>query len=532
MEFGKINFENKKEYSVCEFDTNINENIKIKEEKIIIGSLITEKNIISYENIIVIGDIECNYLSVLGDLLCTGSIKCKDLDVERNFYHTAKVNISCSRNVSGKDVLLKNIKLEEEPKVIEKIIEKSTINTILELKEYRRMKENIIKEQVADIRHIEVLEVKLKKLGSNIPECARYAEFIKFLMFLVEKKNIKLVEHLSFINLAKKIPEYIKNIKCVKTRIESLENINVERLEVNIESDEEILQLSKYAYETMNWLKEKNYYYYVMNTIFNYIKDEEVEDDINNKKEINKEKNIRKSKNKEANNKAYTVDKNLEDKSKTETIIYRNSLEESINLNDRDSKKEDKNEKNNNIEQKYNGATVGYNALEILFYKIRSELNLYELKIIKKARIAGYKTVLIISKLSQNKDLKLISKLEEKMNEYIVGEDIKIIPYSSDKKEVLSKILNIEEKSIILDEKSRHIDFVLKTNIRNIIDEEKEKMIILELFPYNKLQFFYKEEVDSKNEENKVYELEKDKKSEEDKKVEDAVDSILNIFFK
>lgn len=174
-------------------------------------------------------------------------------------------------------------------------------------------------------------------------------------------------------------------------------------------------------------------------------------------------------------------------------------------------------------------------------------MGINEIRIIKKSRIKGYKTVLIVSKLVGGKSYDRIKDLENYIDKSIIGEEVKIIVYTPEKKSIISSILGIKEENVIIDEKSRKVDIVLEKSRKSILNCDKEKIIISEILPYYKIQFFYSSDENTKSdsnignennndieiieEKNKIYNKENEV-IESSKEVEDAVDSILNIFFK
>lgn len=517
MEIGKSNLVEKRRYKVEEINSRVStalENIKIKEEKILVGNLITNKNIISYNSVFVIGDIECKYLSVDGDLFCTGTITCEDLDVEGDLYHAYKISSSGKVNINGKRIVLKKDFFSNADDKLDKDENKS--DSMIDLKRYREEKEKIIKKEIESLSDLESLLNKFKSLGMKMPECNRYAEFIKFLILLGETNNVNVVEFLKWICISKKVPEYIKNIEYVQIELELTEDIDVKMLEIDVDSDEKRLELARYIYGAKDWLKEKNYYDYLLNIVF--------------EQDIPKEKS--------------------DELEKIKTVEEDNIKENKSSKNDHNEKEEFNNVTETYVRQdykimdKYIGANTNYNTIEMLFYKARAIMGVNELRIIKKSRIKGYKTILIVSKLVEGKSYERITDLERYIDRSIIGEEIKLVVYTPEKEAITSNILGINEENIIIDEKSRKIDIVLESSRKGVLDCEKEKIIISEILPYYKIQFFYSDnEYIEKNsnikKENNIIEEKNitDNKQEKDeiessKEVEDAVDSILNIFFK
>ena len=268
--------------------------------------------------------------------------------------------------------------------------------------------------------------------------------------------------------------------------------------------------------EAKDWLKEKNYYDYLLNIVF--------------EQDIPKEKS--------------------DELEKIKTVEEDNIKENKSSKNDHNEKEEFNNVTETYVRQdykimdKYIGANTNYNTIEMLFYKARAIMGVNELRIIKKSRIKGYKTILIVSKLVEGKSYERITDLERYIDRSIIGEEIKLVVYTPEKEAITSNILGINEENIIIDEKSRKIDIVLESSRKGVLDCEKEKIIISEILPYYKIQFFYSDNEYIENnsnikKENSIIEEKNitDNKQEKDeiessKEVEDAVDSILNIFFK
>lgn len=515
MEIGRSNLTEKRRYKVEEINQRVStvlENIKIKEEKILVGNLITNKNIISYNSVFVIGNIECKYLSVDGDLFCTGTIKCEDLDVEGDLYHANKIS-SCGKvNINGKRIVLKKDFFSNIDNKLDSDENKS--DSILDLKKYREEKEKIIKNEIESLSDLEALLNKFKILGIKMPECNRYAEFIKFLILLGETNNINVVEFLKWICISKKVPEYIKNIEYVQTELEVAEDIDIKMLEIDVDSNEKKLELARYVYGSKEWLKEKNYYDYLLDIVFDKDIPKQESKKLENVK-IEEDFKIKENKNDE--------NKNLKNHNDKKEL---NSITETYTRQDY------------KIMDKYIGANTNYNTIEMLFYKARTIMGVNELRIIKKSRIKGYKTILIVSKLVEGKSYDRIKDLEKYIDRSIVGEEIKLVVYTPEKESIISSILEINEENIIIDEKSRKIDIVLESSRKGVLDCEKEKIIISEILPYYKIQFFYSDNEYIENNSNikKENNITNNKQNNDDfessKEVEDAVDSILNIFFK
>lgn len=519
MEIGRSNLSEKRRYKVEEINLKTStmlENIRIKEEKIVVGNLITNKNIISCNSVFVIGDIECKYLSVDGDLFCTGTIKCEDLDVEGDLYHAYKISSSGKVNINGKRIVLKKDFFSNADDKLDKDENKS--DSMIDLKRYREEKEKIIKKEIESLSDLESLLNKFKNLGMKMPECNRYAEFIKFLILLGETNNVNVVEFLKWICISKKVPEYIKNIEYVQIELELTEDIDIKMLEIDVDSDEKRLELARYIYGAKEWLKEKNYYNYLLDIVF--------EQDIS-KEESKELENIR-------------IEKlNIKENKEENRDLKNNNGKEELNRVTESYIRQDY-----KIMDKYIGANTNYNTIEMLFYKARTIMGVNELRIIKKSRIKGYKTIIIVSKLVEGKSYERIKDLERYIDRSILGEEIKLVVYTPEKEAIISGVLGINEENIIIDEKSRKIDIVLESNRKDVLDCEKEKIIISEILPYYKIQFFYSDnEYIEKNsnikKENNIIEEKNitDNKQEKDeiessKEVEDAVDSILNIFFK
>lgn len=538
MEIGKTNLAEKRRYKVEEINYKVSEvfeNIKIKEEKIIVGNLITNKNIISYNSMFVIGNIDCKYLSVNGDLFCTGTIKCEELDVEGDLYHVYKIYSSEKINVNGKRIVLKKDFFSNIDNKLEKDEIKSDL--ILDLKKYREEKEKIIKKEIESLSDLESLVNKFKSLGINMPECNRYTEFIKFLILLSETNNINIIEFLKWICISKKVPDYIKNIDYVRMELELVEDIDIKRLEFDITSNEKKLELARYIYGAKEWLKEKNYYDYFLDLTFGMDKKDMTEEDC--KEKVNElENNIK------INEKETSTQENKIDQINTS---YDKNVKKNIEIDNENIVDESYIRQDYKIIDKYIGTNTNYNTIEMLFYKARSMMGINEIRIIKKSRIKGYKTVLIVSKLVGGKSYDRIKDLENYIDKSIIGEEVKIIVYTPEKKSIISSILGIKEENVIIDEKSRKVDIVLEKSRKSILNCDKEKIIISEILPYYKIQFFYSSDENTKSdsnignennndieiieEKNKIYNKENEV-IESSKEVEDAVDSILNIFFK
>lgn len=140
---------------------------------------------------------------------------------------------------------------------------------------------------------------------------------------------------------------------------------------------------------------------------------------------------------------------------------------------------------NENIAKSIN-KEVSINDIIKAFNTKKRSCGVPEIYIMKKSRIAGYKTVLVTSNLALGNNKKNLLSLAFDIESEIKSENIKIITINSDVSIMVADILGIEIENVKINNDKRKIEAILgESQCINSVDSiENEKRLIKGIFPY------------------------------------------------
>lgn len=246
--------ENNNEYIINRLDIESNENIKIRNKEIFIGDLLSKSKIISYESLIVLGDIDCEYLLVSGDLICIGSINATEVDIEGSLFYYSYPE--CDKlHVEGEKIKIERKSNEDE--VFQFLnIEKNIYKDKTLLNKINNFKNDIVQDLIKrdKNRNIEDIFNMFTILSETFSEYKIYNCFIQAIMQL-ENKCKSINEYLYMMSLKSEIPLWILNLNCIKDKLVYIENIEIDKLKNDIENQYELVKLHSYLYKSKDLLK-------------------------------------------------------------------------------------------------------------------------------------------------------------------------------------------------------------------------------------------------------------------------------------
>lgn len=238
---------------VDNIDTN--ETIMIDKEYIFLENVKTTKDIIISKKTIVLGDIECNFLNAIEDVVCYGNIKANTIFINKNIDYFREISYS---RIMGRNIDKAHLKIEN--------------NTL----KNKLIIVNEIKEEVRDFINRELIPLDekvlvegLKKLGFTFVEYKKYSEILANIINYSQKLKIKtLNEYIEFLNTIKELPKWLEGIDFVEKTIDKHWIVNADmllHLDIIVESQEDFVSLLGGISNCKNILD--NTYEYVCNLV-------------------------------------------------------------------------------------------------------------------------------------------------------------------------------------------------------------------------------------------------------------------------
>lgn len=230
---GKIE---KHKYEVIENNVESNETIKFKNSTVVLGNVDTLGNIICYKDLIVIGEINAEYILVVGDLICLGDINVGEIDIEGDMRCISPPD-SDIINIYGNIIYLDNYKNNCNKNKME-------IDNIIISKDdfICDITENKYKYSIQEIYN------KLKPIQHMHTEFSYCEEFLRKIMNL-EKECNSIKEYTYILNLIKKVPKYILDVNTINNKINYIKDIDLRTLNIEIDKSD-IPRLYSYIYKT------------------------------------------------------------------------------------------------------------------------------------------------------------------------------------------------------------------------------------------------------------------------------------------
>ena len=199
-------------YKIYESEVNSEGNLKIKQKSVFLSNINVKDKIISYEDLIVFGDIKAKYLLVSGNLVVLGNINVKEVDIEGSLIHSENYKIP-NINVDGQIILIDKYKNSEDDKAknFEKYININEINidnlnkNTKFLSDINNLKNRIIDEICNNEPkyYLENIYSIFTKLENTFIEFKQYSDFIGLLLLKYRNESrcdMNIINYLTVIN--------------------------------------------------------------------------------------------------------------------------------------------------------------------------------------------------------------------------------------------------------------------------------------------------------------------------------------------
>lgn len=233
--------------------------IMIEEEYFFLESIKTTKQIVITKKTTILGDIECDFLNVIGELICYGNMNINtiftttDIDCYKEVYcnNIMSGKINKIGSTCEKEVVREVIK--EVEKVVEVVKEVNPFenlkidleNIYYPLSIIDEFKDKIIKYADEELIFLEedVFINEIEKIGLTFLEFKNDSEFLKKIKEYSKINKIRtLKEYLEFLSLIRKIPTWLEEIDLVentvdKLMIDSFEDLKELVLDLNDKDD-------------------------------------------------------------------------------------------------------------------------------------------------------------------------------------------------------------------------------------------------------------------------------------------------------
>ena len=503
------------------------ETIIFDEEYIFLENIKTTKDIVVTKKTIVLGDLECNFLNALEEIICYGNISANIIYTNRDieYFRDIKYNNILGGNLIGNRLEKQIIK---EVEVVKEVIKEIPIEKIVEINSFEDIKidsENLsdklfiideFKEKVNDYIESElifldddILIEDLEQIGLTFIEYKEYADKLKRIIEYSKKDYINsLYEYIEFLDLIKELPECLEGIDIVEKTINKHKIYNLEdilELQINISNQDDFTYLISKIEKNRDIL-ENVYDKLIYNIVEEYYSIIKNSDKVSNKKEsivdifkevIEDEIKIKKDLNEIYDNYLWKKGSIIECKVESNEDKYLNL----INLED-ENNESIKVKMINLSPDKYKiGDTVyGYikqvnlnenyveiiisneseNTPRLLFNKLKEKYGLNKCKVQTYRRLKNISVCIVVILYGEVDYKEKIKKISEVMKKHLDYKHIGIFVYDPKPENFAANILDIDAKNITIDEISKkcivyvnneqesRIKLLLKTQITNI----------------------------------------------------------------
>ena len=248
------NKESNNNYKVYESEIYSDSNLKIKQKSIILSNINVKNKIISYEDLIVMGDIKADYLLVNGNLMVTGEINVKEIDVEGSLIYTNRHNIE-NITVDGEIIFIDKIKDDKEG-ITTKNLEKHK-DFLLDID---NLKNRIIKEVCDDNFNYSLEEIYniFIKIKDSLVEFKEYSDFIGLLLDKYSLRyDMNLINYLKIINYKLELPDWLMKINSINLILDRVNQLDVNDMIIDLDNEEEINEVKYITYKCKNKLGNK-----------------------------------------------------------------------------------------------------------------------------------------------------------------------------------------------------------------------------------------------------------------------------------
>lgn len=477
------------------------ETLIFDEEYIFLDSIKTTQDIVITKKTIVLGDLECNFLNALEEIICYGNITVNNIYTNKDIEYFKEIKYNC---ILGGNVVNKFI-IEDKAKEVEKIVEvvkekevkinileeeiknnDILIDKILIIDEFKDKIVKYLKSERLNLSS-EVIIKDLELIGTAFIEYKKYSKDLeKIVRYSKIEKLYTLNEYLEFLRVINTISRWLEEFPLVENTIEKhkLQNEDdILKLKINIKNQDDFASLISNVKVVKNRLAN-SYDLLISNIIKSYLNsanldtclqdDEEYKENIVDitkdlaKEEIEKKIDL----NKIYENYIWKKGSLIECKVKSikDDYIYLNQVDD---LNNKYTSiimkiKSPINKKIDdtiygyilNVEQKDNKVEImlsndSDNMPRLLFNKLKEKYDLNKSTIQKYKRIKGKSTCIVIV-LFNNLDYKeKIRQICIEMKENLDGEHIGIFVYDKKIEKFAANILNIDENNIEIDRISK-----------------------------------------------------------------------------
>lgn len=256
-------------YKIYESEVNSEGNLKIKQKSVFLSNINAKDKVISYEDLIVFGDIKAKYLLVSGNLIVLGNINVKEVDIEGSLIYSQNYKIP-NINVDGQTILIDKYKDSEEdkPKDFEKYININEIN-IDNLKKNTKFLSDInnLKNRIIDEicnnepkYYLENIYSIFTKLENTFIEFKQYSDFIGLLLLKYRSKprcDKNLINYLKVINYKMELPSWLLKISYIEEILRWIDKLKIKNMTINLENESEVNEVKYLTYKCKDELGDK-----------------------------------------------------------------------------------------------------------------------------------------------------------------------------------------------------------------------------------------------------------------------------------
>lgn len=255
------NYKLNNNYKLHELEISSDNNFKVRQKSVFLSDINVKNKIISYEDLIVMGNINAEYLLVSGNLIVSGELNVKEIDIEGSLI-CSSVDKLQHINVDGQIISIDEFKNNKNRLKIEEInIENIEEHTEL-LSDINSIKLKIIK-ALCDSKSdysIEDIYKQFQKVEHVFVEFKKYNEFIALLISKYsnsEKYDTKLINYLSIMNYKHELPSWLLEISSINLILINLEKLLVNDMIVDFENKEEVNRIKYMTYRCEKMLGDK-----------------------------------------------------------------------------------------------------------------------------------------------------------------------------------------------------------------------------------------------------------------------------------
>ncbi len=200
-------------YKLYGAEINSDKNLKIRQKSVFLSDINVKNKIISYEDLIVVGNINAEYLLVSGNLIVSGEINVKEIDIEGSLIYSGDYELK-NMNVEGEVISIDELKNDRNRLSIENINVKNLEECNEVLSDIMSLKLKIVKELCDNKSHyfLEQIYEKFEILKDVFGEFKNYNEFISLLISKYRsssKYNMDLINYLKIINYKFELPKWL-----------------------------------------------------------------------------------------------------------------------------------------------------------------------------------------------------------------------------------------------------------------------------------------------------------------------------------